>query len=47
MVAEVTRWRTPLVVLLCGCAIAALSFGPRSALGFFSFADVARARMGP
>ncbi len=35
MVAEVTRWRTPLVVLLCGCAIAALSFGPRSALGFF------------
>src|SRR6201992_2846180 len=28
-------WRTPLVVIVCGCAIALLSFGPRSALGFF------------
>src|SRR3954469_22947173 len=28
-------WRTPLVILLCGCAIAELSFGPRSSLGFF------------
>src|SRR5215470_6308737 len=28
-------WRTPLVVIACGCAIALLSFGPRSALGFF------------
>lgn len=28
-------WRTPLVVLLCGCAIAALSFGSRSVFGFF------------
>jgi MFS family permease len=28
-------WRTPLVVLLSGCAIAVLSFGPRSVLGFF------------
>src|SRR6201986_1260262 len=28
-------WRTPLVVIICGCAIALLSFGPRSALGFF------------
>ncbi len=35
MVAEVARWRTPLVVLLCGCVIAALSFGARSTLGFF------------
>ena len=28
-------WRTPLVVLVCGCLIAMISFGPRSALGFF------------
>jgi len=28
-------WRTPLVVIACGCAIALLSFGPRSSLGFF------------
>ncbi len=30
-----TNWRTPAVIILCGCAIAMLSFGPRSALGFF------------
>src|ERR1700722_3730066 len=29
------NWRTPAVIVLCGCAIAVLSFGPRSALGFF------------
>ena len=28
-------WRTPLVIIICGCAIALLSFGPRSAVGFF------------
>jgi MFS family permease len=28
-------WRTPLVVLLCGCVVAVLSFGPRAVLGFF------------
>jgi MFS family permease len=28
-------WRTPAVVLLCGCLIAMISFGPRSSLGFF------------
>ena len=28
-------WRTPLVIVICGCAIALLSFGPRSTLGFF------------
>jgi MFS family permease len=28
-------WRTPLVVIVCGCIIAMFSFGPRSALGFF------------
>jgi MFS family permease len=28
-------WRTPLVVLVCGCLISLVSFGPRSSLGFF------------
>jgi MFS family permease len=28
-------WRTPAVIVVCGCIIAMLSFGPRSALGFF------------
>ncbi|MEA2938618.1 MAG: hypothetical protein QOC56_2122, partial [Alphaproteobacteria bacterium] len=28
-------WRTPVVMVLCGCCIAMLSFGPRSSLGFF------------
>src|ERR1700744_4276905 len=28
-------WRTPLVIIICGCAIALLGFGPRSTLGFF------------
>ncbi len=28
-------WRTPLVVLVCGCLIGMLSFGPRASLGFF------------
>ena len=28
-------WPTPLVIIVCGCAIGLLSFGPRSALGFF------------
>src|ERR1700755_504493 len=31
----VSTWRTPLVIIICGCAIALLSFGPRSSLGFF------------
>src|ERR1700758_673842 len=30
-----SSWRTPLVIIVCGCAIALLGFGPRSALGFF------------
>jgi MFS family permease len=29
------NWRTPLVIIICGCAIGLLSFGPRSSLGFF------------
>jgi MFS family permease len=28
-------WRTPFVVILCGCTIAMIAFGPRSALGQF------------
>jgi MFS family permease len=28
-------WRTPMVIIICGCLIALLSFGPRSSLGFF------------
>lgn len=28
-------WRTPLVVVICGCTIAMLTFGPRSTFGFF------------
>jgi MFS family permease len=30
-----TGWRTPLVVVLGGCIIALVTFGPRSSLGFF------------
>src|SRR5689334_7565023 len=28
-------WRTPLVIIVCGCLIALIGFGPRSAFGFF------------
>jgi MFS family permease len=28
-------WRTPLVIIVCGCLIGLLTFGPRSSLGFF------------
>jgi MFS family permease len=28
-------WRTPAVIIICGCLIGMVSFGPRSALGFF------------
>jgi MFS family permease len=28
-------WRTPMAILVCGCLISLLSFGPRSSLGFF------------
>jgi MFS family permease len=31
----VASWRTPAVVLVCGCLISLIGFGPRSALGFF------------
>ena len=28
-------WRTPAVILVCGCLMAILTFGPRSTFGFF------------
>jgi MFS family permease len=28
-------WRVPAVIVLCGCLISLISFGPRSSLGFF------------
>jgi MFS family permease len=28
-------WRTPMVILVCGCMIGAIGFGPRAALGLF------------
>jgi MFS family permease len=30
-----TSWRTPATIIICGCLIAMISFGPRSTLGFF------------
>ena len=32
---SLATWRTPAVVLLCGCLIAIFTFGPRSSFGFF------------
>jgi MFS family permease len=29
------NWRTPAVIIVCGCLIGMIGFGPRSALGFF------------
>ena len=28
-------WQTPIIILICGCLIGVLGFGPRSGLGFF------------
>ena len=33
--AALTSWRTPAVILICGCLIGAIGYGPRSALGLF------------
>jgi len=33
--AAIRAWRTPLVILVCGCLIGAIGFGPRAALGLF------------
>ena len=30
-----TTWRTPTMIVGCGCAIATIAFGPRSTLGLF------------
>jgi MFS family permease len=35
MLDRVSSWRTPLVILICGCLIGMISFGPRSTFGFF------------
>ena len=32
---KLASWRTPAVLIACGCVIAVISFGPRSTLGFF------------
>ena len=33
--AQSLGWRTPVVIVLCGCLMAILTFGPRSTVGFF------------
>lgn len=35
MTTKPANWRTPTVILVCGCLIAIIAFGPRSTLGFF------------
>jgi MFS family permease len=32
---SIAAWRTPAVILACGCLIATISYGPRSSFGFF------------
>jgi MFS family permease len=34
-VASLRGWRTPAVIVIAGCVIAMISFGPRSTLGLF------------
>jgi len=34
--ASSASWRTPLVIMICGCALAMATFGPRSTLGLFT-----------
>jgi len=33
--AKLATWRTPAVIVLCGCLISMMSFGPRATLGLF------------
>src|SRR5262245_66682695 len=33
--APLSTWRTPVVIVACGCLMAILTFGPRSTFGFF------------
>jgi MFS family permease len=35
MSARLSTWRTPLVIVICGCLISMIGFGPRSTFGFF------------
>jgi MFS family permease len=35
MAARLSVWRSPLVILTCGCLIGLIGFGPRSTFGFF------------
>jgi MFS family permease len=35
MISKVMSWRTPAVIVVCGCLISMIGFGPRSTLGFF------------
>ena len=35
LAASRTSWRTPLVIVICGCLVAMLTFGPRSTFGLF------------
>src|SRR5258705_9414182 len=32
---KLVTWRTPAVIVLCGCLISMMSFGPRATLGLF------------
>ncbi|MBV8286790.1 MAG: MFS transporter, partial [Hyphomicrobiales bacterium] len=33
--ASTIGWRTPVVIVVCGCLVSMISFGPRATLGFF------------
>jgi MFS family permease len=35
MAARPSHWRTPLIILVCGCLVGLISFGPRSTFGLF------------
>jgi MFS family permease len=35
LASQFLRWRTPVVILVCGCLVSAIGFGPRSTLGLF------------
>jgi MFS family permease len=32
---SIASWRTPAVIVICGCLIATITYGPRSSFGFF------------
>src|SRR3954447_9588726 len=35
LTSRIASWRTPAVIVACGCLIATISYGPRSSFGFF------------